>query len=99
MAKGISKAGLEKGDYVRTILKVKQFAKGSEVPKIGTKLYVVYHVKLPNIMKPLSYPYYRVRDLAGNKIPRLYQRHELVKVDRASHLHPSNPQYRPHSRK
>ena len=99
MAKGISKAGLEKGDYVRTILKVKQFAKGSEVPKIGTKLYVVYHVKLPNIMKPLSYPYYRVRDLAGNKIHWLYQRHELVKVDKASHLHPSNPQYRPHSRK
>ena len=94
MAQGISKAGLQKGDYVRTVLQARLFAKGSKVPKIGTKLYIVYHIKLPNINKPLSYPYYRIRDLEGRKVRRLYQRHELVKVDPASRHHPGHQQYR-----
>lgn len=86
--KGAKKAGLVKGDYVRRKLARKWTEKGSELPKIGTKVFRIAAIKLPSLNKPLAYPYYRLVTLGGHKVQRLYQRHELVLVDPNSIHHP-----------
>lgn len=82
------KAGLVKGDYVRKKSVIKWTEKGSELPKIQTQVFRIGAVKLPNLNKPRAYPYYRLVTLSGHKVRRLYQRHELVLVDRQSIHHP-----------
>ena len=88
MGQAAHKAGLAKGDYVRKALRLKRFAKGSEQPRIGTEIFRVVGLKLPNLSKSLAYPYYRISTLRGSKVRRLFQRHELVRVDPDSVHHP-----------
>ena len=86
--KAAERAGLVKGDYVRKKLAKKWTEKGSELPKIGTEVFKIASLKLPNVNKPRAYPYYRLQTLRGNKLRRLYQRHELVLVNPQSIHHP-----------
>ena len=89
MAWGVNRAGLHRGDFVRLTKRVKWPGKGSEQPKIGEEIFKISHLKLPSLNKPKSFPYYRLRDLNGAKVSRLFRRHELVKVSRESLHHPN----------